>query len=154
MESTARNVEPFPAAIVIQERYADVAAEGLALFRAHGKEIGFDTLPRRWQPALNLYRDLEQAGQVVWLSVRDDSLELIGYALLLFGPSTLFSGAVAATVEWIYIRPEHREVALLRELWQEIDKAVKAQGAVSLNWSVWKRKGGKRPSQVTHWRFF
>lgn len=154
MQSAAKRIEAVPQAIVIQERYADVAAEGLALFRAHGKEIGFLTLPRRWMPALNLYRDLEQAGRVTWLSVRDDALRLIGYALLLFGPSTLFSGGTSCTVEWIYIVPEWRGVALLRDLWQEIDKAAKDGGALSLSWSVWKRKGGKRPSQITHWRFF
>lgn len=140
--------------LVLQESFRDTCAEAMPLIRQHGQEIGLIALPYPWRPALNLYRDMERENCAIWFSVRDADLTLIGYALYLLCPSTMFSGQTHAILEAIYVRPEHRGVALLRQLWQEGDKILRDRNVVSLSWSVWRRKGGRHPEQVTHWRFF
>lgn len=139
---------------VVEERYADTLREAMPLMRQHAQEIGLLHLPRPWRPALNLYRDIEVEGRLIWLSVRDPDLHLIGYAMYVLCPSTLFSGQTHAILEWVYVRPDQRSVAILRQLWEEGRKAVRAKGAVSLCRASWARKGGRHPIQVVHWTIF
>jgi len=142
-------------AVVLRETFASVMRSGEAapLIRAHGEEIGLTRLPYRWQPALNLYRDLENQDRLIWLSVRDESFALIGYAMYLLGPSTHFSGRTHANLEAVYVSPGSRSVALARQLWQEGVKALRLESVTSLTRAVWARRGGGHPIQVVRWTF-
>lgn len=151
---TETALKPVFAPFVVEERYSDAVKEAMPLIRAHGNELGLTALPHPWRPALNLYAECADLGNALWFSVRNEDLTLVGYALYLFCPSTLFAGKVHAILEAIYLKPEYRTVALLRQLWHEGDAWMRKKGIASLSWSLWTRRGGRKPKQVTHWRFY
>lgn len=138
---------------VLAERFRDVAREAVPLMHAHGNEIGVDRLPVPLRPALNLYVGMERQNRLLWLSVRTESGVLAGYVMVLFVPCTLFAGREQAVLEWIYLKPEARRRALIQDLLMRVDMEARNRKMVAVIRSVWKRRGGQHPTQLTRWNF-
>lgn len=143
------------------ESFAETVTEGFPLFRAHAAEIGIDKFPIPHVPALNDYAQMERLGLMQWLTVRDPMGDMIGYAMCIFSPSSIFSGKVHACLEWIYVRPEHRSLAIASSLIRECEAEFARRHAASASISIWAERDfgpllkrlGWAPLQTTYWKF-
>ncbi|MDE2096971.1 MAG: hypothetical protein KGL39_06980 [Patescibacteria group bacterium] len=156
MNNAAEVITPAPEApryLLLVEQFRDAVREAIPLIRAHGEEIGATHLPVPFRPALNLYADMERQGRLWWASVRAEDGRMVGYAMLLFAPFSLAAGRDCALLEAVYLIPTARCRAVLQDLLLLIEQEACHRQAVALVRSVWMKKGGRHPTQLTRWKF-
>lgn len=131
-------------------KYDDFLAEAWPLIRAHWAEVGSNRDILKLDPDHDRYRRLESAGALHIQTARGAS-GLIGYMFLLIAPHPRDKGAIAATDDVIYVRPEFRRLGVG---WQMIGEAERFAGECGAHIVMFHAKARRRNSAYLERRGF
>lgn len=84
------------------------------------------------QPNWDRYFEMEAAGALSAITVRDDAGVLCGFALCIYYRSLHHAPVQCANVDTFYIEPEHR--ACIRRFIAEIEREFTERGVVVVGW--------------------
>ena len=84
------------------------------------------------QPDKDRYLEMESAGQLLAMTLRDRRGVLCGFALCIYYHSLHHAPVPCANVDTFYIEPEHR--ACIRRFIAEIEREFIAMGVVVVGW--------------------
>ena len=149
------------------ESFKDTVTEAIPLLKKHGLELGLFDQPWDHEPRLNMIAAFEMEGGVVWITARDSSGELVGYALFFIVPSLTFKDLMVASCEWVYLARESRRV--FKRMLRFCETTMAAKGCGAATFGIWgvetmqkaigeKRTGrllrklGYEAKQVAYWK--
>lgn len=102
-------------------RYDDFIEAAWPLIRAHWAEVGSNRDILRLDPDHEKYRNLERAGMLHILCARTER-GIVAYMFLIISKHPRDKGAVAATDDIIYVRPEYRRLGTGRLMIAEAER--------------------------------
>lgn len=118
--------------IIQEEDYLDCEAEMLELGKEHYKEI--QILDFEYEPKLIAIRQMNEAGLIFVITIRDELGKLLGYTLNTKCLHLIFN-AVQAECILLYVDPTVRGATPLR-LMNKTEEIAEHKGATLFSWDV------------------
>jgi hypothetical protein len=108
-----------------QEKMSDILTEVKPLLFLHYKEIAhYQDIPL--EPDWEAYQKLEELGVMRIYTARNDTHQLVGYALFFLKANLHYKSSLQAAQDILFIHPEHRGFGAKFLLW--CDQQLKADG--------------------------
>jgi GNAT superfamily N-acetyltransferase len=121
--------------------YDDFIAEAWPQIRAHWGEVGSNRDILKLDPDHERYRRLERAGMLHILLARTEDGKIAGYLFMLVTKHPRDQGAIAATDDLTYVRPEFRRLGLG---WKMIIEAERFAGECGVHVLMFRAKARRR----------
>lgn len=135
-----------------QEPIADIIESELwPLLVEHREELTTNKALMKLAPDTARYRDLEAAGSLCGLVVRDEARAVAGYSVNFIAPHLHYSECVAAHNDVLFLRRDHRQGTLGLRLLRATEDACRAHGAALI---CWHAKPGTSLEQILRRRAY
>lgn len=109
------------------EKFREVVAEAAPLLEAHYYEIGMYQDKIEYDPDIERYEDMDDAGFLHIVTARDDG-KLIGYYVSLLMPHLHYKGTLYAYNDIVYIDQKYRGGITAARLFKFVEKELKELG--------------------------
>ena len=97
------------------------------LFPLHWEELGLDKAEAPLDPQYDRYLDLDAAGKVVFVTVREDGA-LIGYFVGFIGPGLHYKTCQHLHMDIFWVHPDHRGQRGGMLLFSEVEREFRRRG--------------------------
>ena len=110
------------------ETLAECWEEGQALLKLHWQEIALHRELIPLDPDRESYEQMERAGQLQLVTMRDDEGTLWGYHVSLIRPHLHYRASLTGFTDVFYIHPDQRKGSTAIELFRFVEVALLSRG--------------------------
>lgn len=109
------------------ESMSECVEEMSGLWDLHWQEIALDRQKIKLEPDVQTFQMLEDAGQLVIVTVRNDS-QLVGYHVSLVRSHLHYKSSLTAYVDMYFLHPDYRGGMAGYKMFKFVEKALRARG--------------------------